>query len=402
MKSVVRDADAAAPGQTHKVRSTMVMRTHDGSVGDADYGTIGAGYAAWRRPDERIAHVIAQALGDARTVLNVGAGTGSYETAAHTITAVEPSLAMRAQRPAELATAVEAVAEDLPFPDGHFDASMTLFSVHQWSDATAGLREMRRVTRGPVVVLTCDPARVRDFWLYEYGPDVLDTEARRYPPLDQLTAALDGTTTIQPVPIPLDCADGFNEAYYGRPNSSSTPQPDKPAQPGASSTTTPAKPSTPPCAAPSARAPGTKPSATSATARPTTDPSSSFAQPPDQQQSPGTSVIIHVSPGFDHAWSTSLYRWSQSPHRVGLSSWGKTPQPTPSVAFHQSSVNAAPHSLQTGRRFERWKSRCSAPRRTGSRCSCAPAAWTSAATALCLQSSHRCGWVPFGLPQSVA
>ncbi|MGW1736540.1 class I SAM-dependent methyltransferase [Streptomyces sp. NPDC001999] len=195
----------------------MVMRTHDGSVGDVDYGTIGAGYAAWRRPDERIAHVIARALDDARTVLNVGAGTGSYETAAHTITAVEPSLAMRAQRPAELATAVEAVAEDLPFPDGHFDASMTLFSVHQWSDATAGLREMRRVTRGPVVVLTCDPARVRDFWLYEYAPDVLDTEARRYPPLGQLTAALGGTTTIQPVPIPLDCTDGFNEAYYGRP-----------------------------------------------------------------------------------------------------------------------------------------------------------------------------------------
>lgn len=124
---------------------------------------------------------------------------------------------MRAQRPAELATAIDAVAEGLPFDEGQFDAAMTLFSVHQWSDVEAGLHEMRRVTRGPVAVLTCDPARVRDFWLYEYAPDVLDTEARRYPSLDRLTAALGGTTTIQPVPIPLDCTDGFNEAYYGRP-----------------------------------------------------------------------------------------------------------------------------------------------------------------------------------------
>lgn len=195
----------------------MVMCTYDGSAGDVDHGTIGSVHASYRRPDERIAHVIAEALGDARTVLNVGAGTGSYESAAHTITAVEPSLAMRAQRPAELATAIDAVAEGLPFDEGQFDAAMTLFSVHQWSDVEAGLHEMRRVTRGPVAVLTCDPARVRDFWLYEYAPDVLDTEARRYPPLDRLTAALGGTTTIQPVPIPLDCTDGFNEAYYGRP-----------------------------------------------------------------------------------------------------------------------------------------------------------------------------------------
>ncbi|MEU1328382.1 class I SAM-dependent methyltransferase [Streptomyces sp. NPDC005865] len=205
----------------------MVMRTHDGTiaacgartVGDAGagHGPAGPGSGARRRPDERIAHVIAQALGDARSVLNVGAGTGSYENAAHTITAVEPSPAMRARRPARLATAIDAVAEDLPFADGQFDAAMTLFSVHQWADVEAGLREMRRVTRGPVAVLTCDPARVRDFWLYEYAPDVLETEARHHPPLDRLTAALGGDVTVQPVPIPLDCTDDFNEAYYGRP-----------------------------------------------------------------------------------------------------------------------------------------------------------------------------------------
>ncbi|MCF3118548.1 class I SAM-dependent methyltransferase [Streptomyces arenae] len=195
----------------------MVMRTYDGGAGDIDRRAIGSGDGSYRRPDERIARAIAEALGDAHNVLNVGAGTGSYETAAHAITAVEPSLAMRARRPARLATAIDAVAEDLPFSDGLFDASMTLFSVHQWSDVTAGLREMRRVTRGPVAVLTCDPARVRDFWLYEYAPDVLETEARRHPPLDLLTAALGGTVTVHPVPVPLDCTDGFNEAYYGRP-----------------------------------------------------------------------------------------------------------------------------------------------------------------------------------------
>ncbi|MCX5387025.1 class I SAM-dependent methyltransferase [Streptomyces sp. NBC_00083] len=195
----------------------MVMRTYGAGAGDVDYGTLAPGYRSYRRPDERIARVIAQALGGARTVLNVGAGTGSYENAAHETTAVEPSLAMRAQRPAELSTAIDAVAEDLPFADGRFDAAMTLFSVHQWSDAAAGLREMRRVTRGPVAVLTCDPARVRNFWLYEYAPEVLETEVRRYPPLDQLGDALGGTVTAQIVPIPLDCTDGFNEAYYGRP-----------------------------------------------------------------------------------------------------------------------------------------------------------------------------------------
>ncbi|MEW1750415.1 class I SAM-dependent methyltransferase [Streptomyces angustmyceticus] len=195
----------------------MTTRTEDGSAGDVDYGAIGSGYSSFRRPDARIARFIAETLGDCRTVLNVGAGAGSYETAVPAVTAVEPSESMRAQRPAQLARAIDAVAEDLPFPDGAFDGAMTLFSVHQWSDAGAGLREMRRVTRGPVVLLTCDPALVRDFWLYRYAPEVLDTEARRYPPVDQLTAALGGTCTVRPVPVPFDCTDGFNEAYYGRP-----------------------------------------------------------------------------------------------------------------------------------------------------------------------------------------
>ncbi|MFD9793501.1 class I SAM-dependent methyltransferase [Streptomyces sp. NPDC059070] len=195
----------------------MVMRTYHGSTAGVGLGAAGSGHRVGHRPDERIARVIAQALGDARTVLNVGAGTGSYESEDRAITAVEPSPALRVRRPAQLATAIDAVAEDLPFADGQFDAAMTLFDIHHWSDSVAGLREMRRVTRGPVAVLTCDPARVRDFWLYEYAPDVLEIEARRHPPVDRLVAALGGTVTVEPVPIPLDCTDGFNEAYYGRP-----------------------------------------------------------------------------------------------------------------------------------------------------------------------------------------
>lgn len=194
-----------------------MTRSDDGSAGDVDYRAHGEGYAARRRPDARIAARVYAALGAARRVLNVGAGAGSYEPVDREVTAVEPSASMRAQRPAHLAVAIDAVAGALPFADRAFDASMTTFSVHQWPDAAAGLREMRRVTRGPVVVLTCDPARVERFWLAEYAPEVLATEARRYPPLPVLLDALGSPTRVEAVPVPLDCSDGFNEAYYGRP-----------------------------------------------------------------------------------------------------------------------------------------------------------------------------------------
>ena len=195
----------------------MSNRFEDGSAGDADYGSIGSSYAAFRQPEPRIAARIHAALGDARKVLNVGAGAGSYEPADRDVTAVEPSASMRRQRPAHLSPAIDGVAETLPFPDKSFDAAMTTFSVHQWSDLEAGLREMRRVTKGPVVILSCDPDRVQDFWLNDYAPGVLGAEARRYPALDRMDRALGGGTAAMPVPIPLDCIDGFNEAYYGRP-----------------------------------------------------------------------------------------------------------------------------------------------------------------------------------------
>jgi SAM-dependent methyltransferase len=194
-----------------------VTRT-DGSAGDADHGRIGEGYRQYRRPEPAFARAIAKALGDARTVLNVGAGAGSYEPTDREVTAVEPSATMRAQRPDTLSPAIDATAEDLPFADDTFDAAMTTFSVHQWGDLERGLAEVRRVTRGPIVILTCDPDRVEDYWLAEYAPEVMATEARRYPALTRITDALpDDAVTATPLPIPFTCVDGFSEAYYARP-----------------------------------------------------------------------------------------------------------------------------------------------------------------------------------------
>jgi SAM-dependent methyltransferase len=195
----------------------MSTRRKEGSAGDADYGAIGTGYTNYRQPEPKIAARIESALGDGRRVLNIGAGAGSYEPADREVSAVEPSAEMRAQRPAHLIAAVDATAEKLPFPDAHFDAAMATFTIHQWTDLGAGLREARRVTRGPIVILTCDPYEVQSFWLDTYAPDVLTTEARRYPPLARIVTALGGKVEIDAVPIPLDCRDGFNEAYYGRP-----------------------------------------------------------------------------------------------------------------------------------------------------------------------------------------
>jgi SAM-dependent methyltransferase len=193
------------------------MRHDDGSAGDANYGAIGAGYARFRQPDARIAAFIHRALGDAATVLNVGAGAGSYEPTDRRVTAVEPSASMRAQRPPHLPEAIDAVAEHLPFPDQSFDAAMATFTIHQWPDLAKGLAELRRVTRGPIALLTCDPDLLDRFWLNAYAPEAIAVEAGRYPSMDRIRRALSGEVDILPVPIPLDCLDGFNEAYYGRP-----------------------------------------------------------------------------------------------------------------------------------------------------------------------------------------
>jgi len=196
---------------------TDPLRKRDGSAGDADYASIGSVYRNYRVADPRIAAFIHSALGDARTVLNIGAGTGSYEPTDRNVTAVEPSATMRDKRPPRLPKAVDAYAERLPFPDHSFDAAMGTFTVHQWADLAGGLAEVRRVTRGPVAFLTCDPKLLRTYWLYEYSPEVIAIEASRYPSIPRLTAGLGGVTRVTSVPIPLDCTDGFNDAYYGRP-----------------------------------------------------------------------------------------------------------------------------------------------------------------------------------------
>ena len=195
----------------------MNDRHQDGSAGDANYGVIGTGYTRYRQPDPHIAEFIRTALGDAKTVLNVGAGAGSYEPVDRDVTAIEPSASMRAQRPGHLPVAIDGTAESLPFPDQAFDAAMATFTVHQWSNLKRGLSEMRRVTRGPVLILSCDPDLLELSWLHAYAPDMITVEARRYPSMAAIVDGLGGNAEVEPVPIPLNCVDGFGEAYYGRP-----------------------------------------------------------------------------------------------------------------------------------------------------------------------------------------
>jgi SAM-dependent methyltransferase len=186
-------------------------------AGDFDYESGGIGYADKRRTDARIAAYVHAALGQARTVVNVGAGAGSYEPLDRDVTAVEPSAAMRAQRPAQLSVALDGVAEDLPFPDCSFDAAMATVTIHQWADVDRALHELRRVSRGPVVILTFDGDALDLLWLAEYAPELITAERRRYPAIEHVCDVLGGASTVTPIPIPIDCVDGFTEAFYARP-----------------------------------------------------------------------------------------------------------------------------------------------------------------------------------------
>lgn len=182
----------------------------------ARYDDIGRAYARRRRPDPRIARILTSALGGARSVVNVGAGAGSYEPADRAVVAVEPSAVMIAQRPAGAAPAVRASAESLPFSDAAFDAALAVLTVHHWSDRRAGLAEMRRVARDRVVILTWDPAHA-GFWLVrDYFPDLVESDRSIFPPLAEIEAAL-GQTEVSVVPVPHDCLDGFLGAYWRRP-----------------------------------------------------------------------------------------------------------------------------------------------------------------------------------------
>jgi SAM-dependent methyltransferase len=182
----------------------------------ARYDTIGRAYAGHRRPDPRIARLVTSALGGAQSVVNVGAGAGSYEPTGRAVVAVEPSAVMIAQRPADAAPAVRGSAERLPFSDGAFEAAMAILSAHHWSDWRAGLAEMRRVARDRVVVLTWDPAHP-GFWLVrDYFPDLIEFDRRVFPALAEVEAVL-GRVEVSAVPVPHDCVDGFLGAYWRRP-----------------------------------------------------------------------------------------------------------------------------------------------------------------------------------------
>jgi SAM-dependent methyltransferase len=182
------------------------------------YDRIGGGYARGRGEEPRVAAVVGWALGGAERVLNVGAGTGSYEPRDRAVVAVEPSAVMVAQRPAGAAPAVRAVAEALPFSDGSFDAAMAVLSIHHWADKPRGLAEMRRVARGPVVLFGGNDRSLNTtWWLHDYFPAARRlVEGRTYPP-ERIAEVLGGVTVI-PVPIPADCADGFEAAYWRRPH----------------------------------------------------------------------------------------------------------------------------------------------------------------------------------------
>lgn len=181
------------------------------------YDRIGGGYTAGRREEPAIAATLGRALGDAVSVVNVGAGTGSYEPDDRRVVAVEPSAVMTAQRRAGAAPCVRALAEALPFSDEVFGAAMSVLSLHHWTDKPRGLAEMRRVTRGPVVLFGgTDRELNTSWWLHDYFPAARKlVSGRSYPP-ERIAEAL-GPVTLVPVPIPADCADGFEAAYWRRP-----------------------------------------------------------------------------------------------------------------------------------------------------------------------------------------
>jgi SAM-dependent methyltransferase len=180
------------------------------------YDRTGHQYARTRRPDPRIASCIERALADTTSIANVGAGTGSYEPG-HTVVAVEPSAVMIAGRPPDWAPAVRAKAENLPLATDSVDAALAVLTVHHWDDLDRGLAELARIARRRVVILTWDHNVTKHFWLLrDYLPAAAATDARLAVPMSRFSA-LPGTVTIQPVPVPHDCVDGFGGAFWRRP-----------------------------------------------------------------------------------------------------------------------------------------------------------------------------------------
>jgi hypothetical protein len=188
-----------------------------------DYERHGHGYASHRHADPRIAAWIHGALGDAETVLNVGAGTGSYEPVDRWVLAVEPSATMRAQRPLDAAPAIAARAEALPLDDGAVDAAMACVTIHHWEPGGAGLAELLRVARKRVVVFTFELSGLPE-WQRRYLHEGLELEEPRFPSIAAISDALGGDVRVERMPTPADCTDGFFEAFWNRPEALLEPE----------------------------------------------------------------------------------------------------------------------------------------------------------------------------------
>jgi SAM-dependent methyltransferase len=180
------------------------------------YETIGATYTATRQEDPRVAAAVRDALGGAATILNVGAGAGSYEPSDRTVVAVEPSPTMVAQRRGRSALVAQAVAEALPFPDGAFDAAMAVLTVHHWGDRGRGLHEMARVSRRQVVFYF-EPLQTHGFWALEYFPEALELPTEHDAPGEDVLRAALAVREVRRVLVPADCRDGFGAAFWARP-----------------------------------------------------------------------------------------------------------------------------------------------------------------------------------------
>jgi SAM-dependent methyltransferase len=183
------------------------------------YERIGRGYARTRREDPRWARRIHFALGDARTVVNVGAGAGSYEPRDRYVIAIEPSDVMAAQRPPGLPPAIRATAAELPLRDQSVDAAMAILTVHHWDEQQEpGVRELRRVARGAVVILTYDAAVSGQMWLMtDYLPEVARLDDRIFPRIELLASWLGGSTRVDTIEIPADTPDWMLGSFWAHP-----------------------------------------------------------------------------------------------------------------------------------------------------------------------------------------
>lgn len=181
------------------------------------YDRMGLSYSEVRRADPRIECTLHAALGDAETVLNVGAGAGSYEPRDREVIPVEPSPVMIDQRQPELAPAIQGVAESIPLADQSVDATMGVFTMQHWNDVDQGLAEVMRVTRERIVFMTLDPEVTAEMWLIrDYFPEIDEVNRKGFPSMDRLRAVLPNLE-VETLLVHTDCTDGFCIALWSRP-----------------------------------------------------------------------------------------------------------------------------------------------------------------------------------------